>query len=152
MKTLFIKGVSLEYRVITYALLSVCIMFADNHFDYLDRLRYSMAYASQPVYWVAHIPARLSFWLGDVFVSRSNLIEENSDLREQLLIAQRQLHQPCRFEFEFVGVLSAQDRQPDRNRVGVDGCWPQHAGEGERKFCLRVAIAGETRNFLCRRL
>ncbi len=91
MKTLFIKGVSLEYRVITYTLLSVCIMFADNHFDYLDRVRYSMAYASSPVYWVAHIPARVSFWMGDVFVSRSNLIEENSNLREQLLIAQRQL-------------------------------------------------------------
>jgi rod shape-determining protein MreC len=43
------------------------------------------------VYWVADIPSRISFWIDDVFVSRSDLLVENERLREDLLVAQREL-------------------------------------------------------------
>ena len=66
-------------------------MFADRRFDYLDRVRFTVAYVSTPVYWVADIPARLSFWIDDVFVSQRDLIEENAQLRQELLFAQREL-------------------------------------------------------------
>ncbi len=82
---------SLEYRVAAFVVLSVAVMFADSRFDYLDRLRYSLGFLTAPVYWVADTPARISYWIDDVFVSHGDLIEENESLREQLLFAQREL-------------------------------------------------------------
>ena len=66
-------------------------MFADSRFDYLDRVRYSLGFVTAPVYWVADFPARVSYWIDDVFVSHGDLIEENERLREELLFAQREL-------------------------------------------------------------
>ena len=66
-------------------------MFADNRFGYLEMVRYGLGYATTPVIWVADIPTRVSFWIDDVFVSRTDLLEENNNLREQLLVAQREL-------------------------------------------------------------
>lgn len=66
-------------------------MFADNRFDYLEKVRYALGFATTPIYWVADIPTRVSFWIDDVFVSRTDLLEENAQLREQLLVAQREL-------------------------------------------------------------
>jgi rod shape-determining protein MreC len=66
-------------------------MFADARFGYLERIRYGLGYATTPVYWVADIPTRVSFWVDDVFVSRTDLLDENDNLRANLLIAQREL-------------------------------------------------------------
>ena len=66
-------------------------MFADARFGYLERIRYGLGYVTTPVYWVADIPARVSFLIDDVFVSRTDLLEENGNLRANLLIAQREL-------------------------------------------------------------
>lgn len=66
-------------------------MFADARFGYLERIRYGLGYATSPVYWVADIPTRVSFWIDDVFVSRTDLLEENDGLRADLLLAQREL-------------------------------------------------------------
>ncbi len=82
---------SLEYRVAAFVVLSVAVMFVDSRFDYLDRVRYSLGFLTAPVYWVADTPARVSYWIDDVFVSHGDLIEENARLREELLFAQREL-------------------------------------------------------------
>ena len=66
-------------------------MFADSRFGYLDKVRFGLGYATTPIYWVADIPTRVSFWFDDVFVSRTDLLEENERLRAQLLISQREL-------------------------------------------------------------
>lgn len=66
-------------------------MFADSRFGYLQQIRFGLGYATTPVYWVADIPTRVSFWIDDVFVSRTDLLEENEGLREELLVAQREL-------------------------------------------------------------
>ena len=66
-------------------------MFADNRFGYLDQVRFVLGYVTTPIYWVADTPTRISFWIDDVLVSRSDLIEDNEYLREQLLLSQRQL-------------------------------------------------------------
>ncbi|MEX0738741.1 MAG: rod shape-determining protein MreC [Pseudohongiella sp.] len=82
---------SLEYRMLAFLALSLGVMFADSRFDYLDRVRFTVAYLSTPVYWVADMPARASSWIDDVFVSQRDLIEENARLRQELLFAQREL-------------------------------------------------------------
>lgn len=66
-------------------------MFADSRFGYLQQIRFGLGYATTPVYWIADIPTRVSFWIDDVFVSRTDLLEENEGLREELLVAQREL-------------------------------------------------------------
>ena len=66
-------------------------MFADYRFGYLEKVRFGLGYVTTPVYWVADIPTRVSFWVDDVFVSRTDLLEENENLREELLVAQREL-------------------------------------------------------------
>ena len=66
-------------------------MMADNRFAYLDIMRYGLGYLTTPVYWVADIPTRVSFWIDDVFVSRTDLLEQNQRLREEVLVAQREL-------------------------------------------------------------
>ena len=66
-------------------------MFADSRFGYAERIRFGLGYVTTPVYWVADIPTRVSLWIDDVFVSRTDLLEENTQLRENLLIAQREL-------------------------------------------------------------
>ena len=66
-------------------------MVADSRFMYLQHVRFGLGYAATPVYWFADIPTRVSFWIDDVFVSRTDLLEENERLREELLIAQREL-------------------------------------------------------------
>lgn len=71
--------------------LSIAIMLADSRFDYLDRVRFSLAYAATPIYWMADMPSRISLWIDDVFVSHRGLIEENERLRQELLFAQREL-------------------------------------------------------------
>lgn len=82
---------SLEYRLVAFLALAMSLLYMDSRYDYLDRVRYSVAYLTTPVYWLADIPTRMSFWIDDVFVSQRDLLEENTQLRQQLLFAQREL-------------------------------------------------------------
>ena len=66
-------------------------MFADNRFGYLEKVRFGLGYATTPVYWVSGIPTRVSLWIDDVFVSRTDLLDENEYLRGELLVAQQEL-------------------------------------------------------------
>jgi len=76
---------------VAFVALALSVMFADNRYDYLDRVRFSVGYFTTPVYWLADTPARVSAWFDDVFVSQRDLLEENASLRQQLLFAQREL-------------------------------------------------------------
>ncbi len=82
---------SLEYRIAAFVVLSLAVMFADSRFDYLDRVRFALGFLTAPIFWVADTPARVSYWIDDVFVSHSDLIAENQSLREELLFARREL-------------------------------------------------------------
>ena len=66
-------------------------MFADNRFGYLEKVRFGLGYAPTPIYWVSDVPTRVSLWIDDVFVSRTDLLEENEYLRGELLVAQQEL-------------------------------------------------------------
>ncbi len=74
-----------------FVALALAVMFADNRYDFPDRVRFMVAYFTTPVYWLADTPARISAWIDDAFVSQRDLLEENASLRQQLLFAQREL-------------------------------------------------------------
>ena len=82
---------ALEYRALSFLLLSVCLMFADGRFNYLDQVRFALGFVTTPVYWIANFPAQLTVWADDVLVSRTRLLTENSQLKEELLVARRDL-------------------------------------------------------------
>ena len=66
-------------------------MFADSRFGYLDKVRYGLGYATTPNYWIADNPTRVTIRNDHVFVTRKELLEENEQLQEDLLVAQREL-------------------------------------------------------------
>ena len=67
-------------------------MVADNRFGYLGSLRYVLGYATSPVYWVADIPARVSFLIDEMLLSAGqDFIKQNQALREELLVLRREL-------------------------------------------------------------
>jgi len=90
-KTLFRKTVALEYRALALGLLSIFLMFADKRFDYLGPVRFAISYTSVPVHWVADLPKRTASVVDDVLISKAELVEENVRLRDELLLAQREL-------------------------------------------------------------
>ena len=106
----------MEYRVLAFVLLSVSIMFADNRFAYMDKARFGLGYITAPVYWLADTPARISFWIDDVFVSRTDLVEENAKLRDQLLVFQRELQM-----IESLLSENSQLRDMQRSATSING-------------------------------
>lgn len=82
---------ALEYQALFCLLLSAGLMFADGRFVHLEPVRRGLGYAVAPVLWVADLPARASLLFDDMVISRGDLIDENARLREELLVAQRQL-------------------------------------------------------------
>lgn len=84
-------------------------MFADNRFGYLEQARFVLGYVTTPIYWVADTPTRISFWIDDVLVSRSDLIEENEDLKLQLLLVRQQLQRLETLESENRNLRALQD-------------------------------------------
>jgi rod shape-determining protein MreC len=84
-------------------LLSLVLMFADSRFDYLSKLRYYTAVLVTPVHFVAAVPARISEWVAAAFSSRTQLMDENAALKDQLLELQ--------FRLQKLEHLSAENRR-----------------------------------------
>jgi len=66
-------------------------MFVDSRFDYLSHVRYYMATAVTPLQLMANWPSRATSAVTDMVRTRTELEEENAELREQLLMQQYQL-------------------------------------------------------------
>ena len=87
----FSRNASLEYRIITFLLLSVLLMTADKRFGYMDQARQALGFVATPFYWLADTPARVGGSLGEIFVSRTQLLDENARLREELMLSRQRL-------------------------------------------------------------
>jgi rod shape-determining protein MreC len=67
------------------------LMFADSRFDYLSQVRYYASFVVTPVHWLAEVPQSVSNSLNETFQNRSDLLEENERLKEELLLQKVQL-------------------------------------------------------------
>lgn len=70
-----------------YLLLAVALMMLDHHNSWLPRLRGSMAVVVEPAWRLAGAPARWAGELRENLTTRASLRDENSKLREALLLA-----------------------------------------------------------------
>lgn len=72
-------------------MISIAFMFADNRFGYVDGIRYGLGFLSTPFYWLSDVPSVISSAFDDSFVARSELVEQNKQLKQKLLVAQNEL-------------------------------------------------------------
>ncbi len=66
-------------------------MIADNRFGYMDHARQALGLIATPFHWLADTPVRVGNSLSELLVSRTDLLEENARLREELLLSRQRL-------------------------------------------------------------
>ncbi len=70
-------------------LLALVLALTYSFTDGLDPLKRHLRDVTQPLYWVTNLPAKVSGWLDDRFVSKQVLLRENESLRTEILIHKR---------------------------------------------------------------
>lgn len=65
-------------------------MVLDYRYQYLSSVRSAFSTVASPIYYVANLPSEISTWADNNIVSRSELLEENQNLKDQLTILKAQ--------------------------------------------------------------
>lgn len=86
--------------MLALALLSLGLMFADHRFDYLSQVRYYASFVVTPVYWMADLPRTMMERMDQSLRARDTLMEENEQLRRELLMQQFELQKLAHLEAE----------------------------------------------------
>ena len=81
----FHRGPSPLSRLALLGLLSIALLFADTRFRYLEGVRQVVAVALYPFQRAVMLPGEAIAYVADYFVSKRQLVDENSRLKEQLL-------------------------------------------------------------------
>lgn len=78
-------------------------MFVDSRFDYMSQVRYYASFVVTPIHWLADVPEALSSAAGEQLRTRDQLLQENAELKEQLLQQQ--------YELQTLAHLSSENRR-----------------------------------------
>lgn len=87
-------------RLLFFAALSVALIIDQRGSDHLAPLRSALLTAVYPVQQAAGMPESAYHWLSDNFSARSNLIEENAQLKAQQALLQAQVQRYISLEME----------------------------------------------------
>lgn len=90
--SLFSANVAGTLRMIALLGLACVLMVADRRFALLQTLRYQGSVLIEPVFQLAALPASLARTVSAALADRTQLREENSHLRESLLLADARLN------------------------------------------------------------
>ncbi|WP_058484483.1 rod shape-determining protein MreC [Legionella spiritensis] len=88
---LFAKG---KHRTVSYMFalaLSICLMFSDYHYHYLDSVRSGFSFLVSPVQYLVDYPVRIIGWVQSLVSSKTFLINENMELRYQQTMLEAEL-------------------------------------------------------------
>jgi len=88
---LFAPGASSTLRLIGYLALAIVLMVLDHRGAYLERVRWTLSIAIEPLYRLAALPAQLAQEGRLALADREKLTEQNAELSRQLLLAQARL-------------------------------------------------------------
>ena len=80
----------------------VALLAADLRFNALQNARSLLEVVAAPVYWVADLPSRVMEWNREHLVSRSDLLEQNDQLRRENLVLEGRSHQMASLQAENV--------------------------------------------------
>nr|WP_269450784.1 rod shape-determining protein MreC [Stenotrophomonas sp. MMGLT7] len=78
-------------RLLAYLALAIALIVLDAQADWLARLRGQANLLVQPVWALAGLPGRIGVQVKDNAATHAQLVEENRDLRNQLLVANARL-------------------------------------------------------------
>lgn len=65
-------------------------MVLDYRYKYLNNIRSAFSTLVSPVYYLANLPSEISNWADNNIVSRSELLDENQELKDQVMILKAQ--------------------------------------------------------------
>lgn len=88
-KTIFVQGPYLGYRLLLVAVLSCLLIFVDSRFDYLDKVRHAMGSALTPMQWLSNLPRGVVDWVDEVTTSREQLREDVDAMKARTLVLER---------------------------------------------------------------
>lgn len=146
--SLFAEGGVGTLRLLAYLALATILMVADHHGGYLERIRAAAGLLTGPAYRLAGSPARLARGISDHAMRQETLLAENTQLREQLLLANARLDRLSSVQMENLRLrellggtrglqLKVQlaklldvDLDPFRHRIVIDAGTRQGAREG----------------------
>jgi rod shape-determining protein MreC len=74
------RGGSPGFRFTLYAILSIVIMFLDQKGEYLERVRYGLSIAAQPIEMAVSSPSAAWRWIQESMATRETLTAENTRL------------------------------------------------------------------------
>lgn len=78
-------------RLLGYLALAIALIVLDHRGGWLTQARAQADVVTQPIWWLAGLPGRLSTRVKDDAVSRTRLMDENRQLRNELLVANARL-------------------------------------------------------------
>lgn len=81
-KPLFLRGPSLNLRLLICTILSLVLMTVDHRENHLDAVREALMVAVYPLQWFVDAPFRAAAWTGEVLSTHRTMLEENRSLRE----------------------------------------------------------------------
>ncbi|MCW8878820.1 MAG: rod shape-determining protein MreC [Kangiellaceae bacterium] len=120
MKTLFAQGTSHTTRLFIAVVLSCALMFIDHHQQHLKGLRKAIGTFITPIVFLAEIPGEFFAWGGENLMTRSQLRQENTRLKNESLILKAQLQQFVSIQAENArlrNLLGNVNRQVERRLV-----------------------------------
>jgi len=74
-------------------LVALILILVGTYTPWLQPLRAQFGFLNTPIYWLTHLSGRFSDWIGERFVSKGELLQENEALRAELLIHKGKLQQ-----------------------------------------------------------
>ena len=90
-KPLFIRGPSLNFRLLVFVLASVVLMAVDQRASYLDSLRGHLLTAVYPLQVVVDLPIRAGRWATENLAARQELVVQNTTLKHERLLLNSRL-------------------------------------------------------------
>lgn len=74
-------------------IIALLLIALSTYTSLLDPVRAKLGVVTQSMYWVSDLPERFGGWVGERFTSKQALLDENANLREELLIHKRKVQQ-----------------------------------------------------------
>lgn len=78
-------------RLLGYLALAIALIVLDHRGGWLSQARAQVSVVTQPLWWLAGLPGRVGTRVKDDAVTRTRLMEENRQLRNELLVANARL-------------------------------------------------------------
>lgn len=78
-------------RLLGYLALAIALIVLDHRGGWLSQARAQVGVVTQPLWWLAGLPGRVGTRVKDDAVTRTRLMEENRELRNELLVANARL-------------------------------------------------------------